>query len=84
MEAIHIPHTDATAAPLSPPPSKSSAETQQASLVAYRDDQLSVEAAEQLVRLSEDLTIQGQTGEELPMADKAALLRKIHLSQGQT
>ena len=50
-------------------------------LAAYRDDRLSTEAAEELVRLSEDASIPAHTGEDLPRADKAALLRKARVTQ---
>ena len=49
-------------------------------LTAYRDDTLSTEAAEELVRLSGDASIPAHVGEELPMANKAVLLRKIRAS----
>ncbi len=45
-------------------------------LAAYRDTTLSVEAAEQLVRMSEDASYPAYTGEDLPAADETALLRK--------
>ncbi len=45
-------------------------------LAAYRDERLSVEAAEQLVRMSEDVSIPAYAGEDLPTADRADLLRK--------
>jgi hypothetical protein len=48
-------------------------------LAAYGDKALSVEAAEQLVRLAEDATLHAATGEDLPMADKEKLLRKVAL-----
>ncbi len=50
-------------------------------LVAYRDESLSEEAAQQLIALSEDTSSPSQTGEDLPMADKAALLRKAAIVQ---
>ena len=50
-------------------------------LAAYRDDKLSTEAAEELVRLTEDASIPTHTGEDLPKADKAALLRKARVTQ---
>jgi hypothetical protein len=45
-------------------------------LVAYCDDKLSTEAAEELVRVSGDQSVPAQAGEDLPTANKAALLRK--------
>ena len=51
------------------------------SLAAYRDDKLSTEVAEELVRLSEDASIPAHAGEDLPKADKAALLRKARVTQ---
>ena len=50
-------------------------------LAAYRDDNLSTEAAEELVRLTEDALIPAHTGEDLPRADKVALLRKAEVTQ---
>jgi len=50
-------------------------------LVAYRDDKLSVEAAEQLVRMAQDPTVPTHLGEELPAADRAALLQKARAKQ---
>ena len=50
-------------------------------LAAYADDRLSVQAAEELVRLAEDASIPEHAGEDLPKADKAALLRKIQQAQ---
>ena len=51
------------------------------SLAAYRDDTLSTEAAEELVRMSEDASLPTHAGEDLPRADKAALLRKVRVTQ---
>ncbi len=45
-------------------------------LAAYCDATLSMEGAEQLVRMSEDASCLVHAGEDLPIADKAALLRK--------
>ncbi|MBY0230772.1 MAG: hypothetical protein K2W96_15910 [Gemmataceae bacterium] len=50
-------------------------------LVAYRDDRLSDEAAEQLARMAEDPSLPTHKGEDLPLADKAALLRKARATQ---
>jgi hypothetical protein len=46
-------------------------------LVAYRDTQLSPEAADQLVRMLEDPNCPKHAGEDLPKADPEALLEKI-------
>jgi len=45
-------------------------------LAAYRAKTLTVEAAQELVRMLEDQSIPAHAGEDLPTADKAALLRK--------
>jgi len=50
-------------------------------LAAYCDDKLSMEAAEQLVHMAEDTSIPVHAGEDLPKADRAALLRKAGLPQ---
>lgn len=50
-------------------------------LAAYRDNKLSAEVAEELVRLSEDNSIPTHAGEDLPRADKAGLLRKARVAQ---
>lgn len=50
-------------------------------LAAYRDDRLSVEAAEQLVHMTEDASIPAHAGEDLPTADRAALLRRAKAAQ---
>jgi hypothetical protein len=50
-------------------------------LPAYCDDTLSVQAAEQLVCMAEDTSIPAHAGEDLPKADRAALLRKASQTQ---
>jgi hypothetical protein len=50
-------------------------------LAAYRDNSLSAEAAEEIVRLVEDSSTPVHAGEDLPLADKAALLRKALATQ---
>jgi hypothetical protein len=45
-------------------------------LAAYAAETLSAEAAEQLVRMSEDASSPAYAGEDLPAADKSALLQK--------
>jgi hypothetical protein len=45
-------------------------------LIAHRDRTLSVEAAEQLVRMSEDQSLPVHEGRDLPTANRAALLKK--------
>jgi hypothetical protein len=45
-------------------------------LAVYRDQSLCFEAVEQLARMLEDATIPTHAGEDLPKADRAALLRK--------
>jgi hypothetical protein len=50
-------------------------------LPAYCDEQLSVEAAQQLVRMAEDTSHPTGEGKELPAADKAALLKKAKLQK---
>jgi len=48
-------------------------------LAAYADKALSLEAAEELLRLSEDATMHAASGEDLPTIDKDTLLRKAAL-----
>jgi len=50
-------------------------------LAGYGDETLSIEAANQLVRMAEDTSHPAYTGEDLPVADKAALLRKAAILQ---
>jgi len=50
-------------------------------LAAYCDTTLTVEAAEQLVRMAEDDSYPAYAGEDLPSAGKAALLRKAEQLQ---
>ncbi|MGH7169430.1 MAG: hypothetical protein ACRELG_04035 [Gemmataceae bacterium] len=50
-------------------------------LAAYRDAALSIEAADQLVQMTENPSHPAYAGEDLPEADKAALLRKAALQQ---
>ena len=47
-------------------------------LAAYCDDTLSVEAAEQLVRMSEDRSMPACEGEDLPTVAQWALREKTH------
>jgi hypothetical protein len=54
---------------------------QQPLLAAYRDNALCSEAAEQLARMLEDGTTPTHAGEDLPKADRAALLRKARQPQ---
>ena len=53
-------------------------------LAAYRDETLTVEAANQLVRMAEDSSYPVHAGEDLPTADKAALLHKAALSRNNS
>jgi hypothetical protein len=50
-------------------------------LAAYCDSTLSVEAAEQLAGMVEDASIPTHAGEDLPKADREALLRKARQVQ---
>lgn len=45
-------------------------------LPAYCDDTLSVEAAQQLVRMAKDKSYPAAKGQDLPTGDKQALLKK--------
>jgi hypothetical protein len=46
-------------------------------LAAYGDETLSIEAANQLVQMAEDTSHPVYAGEDLPVADRTALLRKV-------
>lgn len=46
-------------------------------LAAFHDDELSVEAAEQLVQMTKDESLPTHGGKNLPTADRAAVLVKI-------
>ncbi len=50
-------------------------------LAAYCDSTISVEAAEQLVSMAEDASIPVHTGDDLPKADREALLQKVRKTQ---
>jgi hypothetical protein len=45
-------------------------------LPAFWDDNLSVAAAKELVQLAKDASVPVHSGADLPLADKAALLKK--------
>lgn len=51
-------------------------------LAAYRDEALAFQAAEQLVEMLEDPAVEARKGEDLPKADRAALLRKARQPVG--
>ena len=50
-------------------------------LVAYRDERLSVEGAQQLLRMRQDQSIERHEGKDLPEANVAALLKKARQLQ---
>lgn len=59
------------------PPERDARRVRLRELPAHADDRLSVEAAEQLVALAEDPAVTVTAGEDLPLADREAMLRRV-------